>query len=380
MPTRARSAGQFQLLLSVSLLTAIAQGAWLTTMAVFLAERYPASIVPAMASGATGLSYLLSVLLASWGGLRYLRVGVVLLALGLLLVSRVVWLGALLTILGSGWLRPVFITMVRDARPQEISAGRAFSIFTVLINVGWVIGSLAADAVRFSLGWSWLYVSMALLPMVALGLSGRIQQPAAAADEQRATKSAPLAAALFGLLPAVVCFYLVSAQAQSVLPLLAEAETIPLHIGAHSVAMTAGLLAATHGGAVLLIALCLSVRQVSIGAVSLLVGGLLLLCTSLVLLAVAKYPVASSWVYLAVLVLSVGESFAAPSMMALGSKLVGLGRNAYWLAATAGYAGSALLGTAWPRWTHAGYFGLLAAFCVIVAVLVVASTQEGSDQ
>lgn len=94
---------------------------------------------------------------------------------------------------------------------------------------------------------------------------------------------------------------------------------------------------------------------------------------SLTVLALVSYPLGSWWVLLTVLVVSAAESCVGPSMLALGSELVGLGRNAYWLAATIGNGASALLGVAWATWSHGTYFGSVAGFCVLVGAVLIST-------
>ena len=368
MPDGVRSPAQFRLVMTIALLTYTCQGAWLTTIAVFLAEKHPALPAPALASAEIGLSYLVSVLLAQWNAPHYFRLSLALIGTGLLVLYRSCWVGTLLLIWGTGWIRPIFVCLVRDTRPATVTANKAFGLYSVLINVGWMIGGLTADKIRFSIGWPWVYTSVATLMLICWVLSLWLTAQIVDRGENRSIGPSPTIASVCGLLAAVVCFYLVSAQFQSVLPLLVENDTVPLYSAADRIRLTAGSLAAAHGGFVLLLTLLLSIQRTGISSISFLIGGVLLMALSLAVLAFVSYPVGSWWVLLTILVVSAAESCVGPSMLALGSELVGLSRNAYWLAATIGNGASALLGVGWATWSHVMYFGTLAGFCVLVGV------------
>lgn len=373
MPDRVRSPAQFCLVMALALLTYICQGAWLTTVAVFLAETHPALPAPALASAEIGLSYLVSVLLAQWNAPRYFRLSSILIGGGLVVIYKFCWIGTLFLILGTGWIRPIFICLVRATRPARVTANMAFGLYSVLINVGWMVGGLTTDTVRFSVGWPWVYSSVAALMLICWILSHWLAPRVGDTQESKSVGPGLSIASVCGLLAAVVCFYLVSAQFQSVLPLLVENDTVPLHVAAGKIRLTAGSLAAAHGGLVLLLTLCLSIQRARISSISFLVGGVLLMALSLAVLALVSYPLGSWWVLLTVLVVSVAESCIGPSMLALGSELAGLGRNAYWLAATIGNGASALLGVGWESWSHGAYFGTLAGFCILVGVVLLST-------
>ena len=373
MPDGVRSPAQFCLVMTLVLLTYICQGAWLTTVAVFLAETHPALPAPALASAEVGLSYLVSVLLAQWNAPRNFRLSLILIGTGLALLYRFCWAGSLLLIWGTGWIRPMFLCLVRDTRPAKLTANKAFGLYSVLINVGWMIGGLTADKVRFSVGWSWVYSSIAGLMLICWILSIWLAPRADNYPESNSIGHNPTVASVCGLLAAVVCFYLVSAQFQSVLPLLVENDTMPLYAASGKIRLTAGSLAAAHAGFVLILTLFLSIQRTRISSISFLIGGVLLMALSLTVLALVSYPLGSWWVLLTVLVVSAAESCVGPSMLALGSELVGLGRNAYWLAATIGNGASALLGVAWATWSHGTYFGSVAGFCVLVGAVLIST-------
>lgn len=373
MPIGVRSPAQFCLVMTLALFAYICQGAWLTTVAVFLAETHPALPAPVLASAEIGLSYLVSVLLAQRSEPRSFRLSLTFIGIGLASIYRFCWLGTLLLVLGTGWIRPIFVCLIRDTRPVGITANRAFGLYSVLINIGWVIGGLLTDKVRFSIGWPWVYSSIAALMaiglIISLWLAPRLDNgPVGNTIEHR-----PTITSVCGLLAAVVCFYLVSAQFQSVLPLLVESDTVPLSAAVGKIRLTAGSLAAAHGGFVLLLTLFLSIQRGRISSTSLLIGGVLLMSLALAVLALVGSPVSAWWVLLTVLVVSAAESCVGPSMLALGSELVGLSRNAYWLAAAIGNGASALLGVGWATWSHGAYFGSLAGFCVLVGAVAFAT-------
>jgi len=370
MPDGVRWPAQFCLVMTLALFAYICQGAWLTTVAVFLAETHPALPAPALASAEIGLSYLVSVLLAQWSEPRSFRLSLLFIGSGLAILYKFCWLGTLLLILGTGWMRPIFICLVRDTRPASITANRAFGLYSVLINIGWVIGGLITDRVRFSVGWPWVYSSIAALMAIGLILSLWIEPRLDNRTAGKTVDQSPTSMSVCGLLAAVVCFYLVSAQFQSVLPLLVENDTVPLSAAVGKIRLTAGSLAAAHGGFVLLMTLFLSIQGGRISSITLLIGGVLLMALALAVLAVVGYPLSSWWVVLTVLVVSAAESCVGPSMLALGSELVGLGRNAYWFAAALGNGASALLGIGWATWSHSAYFGSLAGFCFLVGAFV----------
>lgn len=366
MPMLAESPARLSRVLPIALLAHVCTGAWLTSASVYYSAIQPAAeIAPALASGAIGLSYLASVVLASRTSLRDLRIALALLAVGFFLQSVSPWAGSAVVIFALGIYRPAILGVVGRSDPNRI---RAFKHYGIVLNLGYLLGGFLADAVRFSVGFTWLLFGLGSLATVAalgsirLGPSESVvtKQPAASA----ATQPMPMVMSLFA---SVAMFSFVLSLLSTTLSLVAEYQT----------SLKAGSLGGLHGGLVLLISLTLLAKTSPAQPVLSLVFGLGLWAVGLGGLAATRAPVPLSVLVAALALMSLGESVIGPNLMALGSRLGGLGTNAYWGAATIGYWGSMFYNLGWLYRGQARHFGLVALACGVGAALMMGIFMKG---
>lgn len=364
---------QFAALLFCLAVVATTQGAWLTTLSVYLESRYSSLPASAVASALVALSYLCSVLLVGRSSARCLKYALVLISAGLSLLTVADAIGIALLIIGSGWTRPCVVAQVAAMRPPGMSVSRAFAIYTGLLNAGWMVGGVGADWLRFSLGWVWLFRALVALAVLAAIVCHRLK-PVATPQEQRDTPI-PMGFVSWALIAAVAVFYLVSGQFIVVLPVVVERECLPLIVGSSLFALKAGTLGGLHGAFVLILTLTQSTRPGSDGSPSMFALGLVTCAATFVLLALAHYPTTPDRIVVAVAMISIGEMFSVAHMLSLGSRLAGFARSAYWLAATAGYVLSAIWSMFWSTWSHRSFFLSLALACIVVAVVMLSASK-----
>lgn len=352
MPMAVESPARLSRVLPIALLAHICTGAWLTSASVYYSAIVGipiAKIAPAVASGAIGLSYLVSVLLATRTSLRDLRIALALVAGGLILQASWPWAGSAIAIIGFGLLRPAMLGVVGRSSPNRL---RAFQHYTIVINLGYLLGGFLADAVRLSVGYFWLLLVLGSLAAVALLGSIWLGPSESIAPELPREPVATKPALAVSLLGSVAMFYFLMSLVATILSLVAEYQT----------SLKAGSLGGLHGGLVLLITLAL-VTKPSVEPILSLVLGLGLWGLALGGLAATRTPVPLGVLVTALILMSLGESLIGPNLMALGSRLVGFGMNAYWGAATLGYWGSMVYNFGWLDRGQARHFGYVALAC-----------------
>ena len=360
----AMNASPFALLMACSLLALTSQAAWLVTFSVYLSLQYPSLPASTIAGAVVAGSYLASVLLAPSASLRGLRYGLLCSAVGLACLTRSDPLAVALVAVGTGWARPSYQRLVAALRPDNMTSSRAFSIYSAVVNLGYVVGGFGADWLRLSFGWGGLFGSAACATALASLATLSIREPEATSPHG-SDRPIPLGVSAWALLAAVATYFLGSAQFQTVLPLIAEHETFG---GWPS--LRAGSLAAVHGFAVLMLTLVQTARIGSEGSPVAVAGGIAMIGLCFVGLAGLHYPTHTIGVLLSVAVMSVGETWLSNHLQALGSRLAGLGRSAYWLAAAVGYVVSALWSIEWTTLSHRSFFLSIGAVCVLVALSV----------
>lgn len=340
------------------------QAAWLVTFSVYLSQHYPNLPASTIAGAVVAGSYLASVMLAPSASLRGLRYGLVCSAVGLACLTRSDPLAVALVAIGSGWARPSYQRLVADLRPDSMTASRAFAIYSVVVNLAYVVGGVGADWLRLSHGWRGLFGSAACATALASLATLSIPAPQTTAPHP-SDQPIPLGFSAWALLAAVATYFLASAQFQTVIPLIAERETFGGWL-----ALKAGSLGAVHGFAVLCLTLVQSARTGSEGSPFAVASGIVMIGMCFVGLATLHYPTHTIGVLISVAIMSVGETWVSNHMQALGSRLAGLGRSAYWLAAAVGYLMSALWSIRWTTLSHGSFFLAVGAICFLVSLLV----------
>lgn len=360
MPRLVESPARLSRVLPVALVGHICTGAWLTSATVYFAElEHIGSIrAPAIASAAIGLSYLVSVVLAAMTSLRHLRVGLALIGLGFFVQTIWPWAGSLLVVCGLGLYRPALIAVVGRSDPNRL---RAFQGYSIVMNVGYLLGGFLADLVRLNVGYGWLFAGLGFLTTLVLLGSFRLGPGVEEVppDPLPAPPTPFPRVMAWSILTAVAVFYFVMSQVSTVFSLVAEQQT----------SLKAGTLGGLHGAFVLLIMWLFSVAQPSTEGPQSLVLGLGLWALALGGLAASSVPIHSGVLVLALLLMSLGEALAGPNLLALGSRLAGLGSNAYWAAATLGYWGCMAYNFGWLERGQAHHFGYVALGCAVVALL-----------
>lgn len=360
MPISARSPAALRWLLLVAFFTHVCTGAWVTSAAVFYASVGTLKSAPALASAAMGVSYLLSVLLSRATSMRSLRWALLLLAVGCAVESVRPWAGSIFVICGFGLLRPAFLACIGSSGTDQL---RAFQLYSVVLNLGYLVGGFLVDLVRFSYGYGVLLRVLGGLAFVGLLLS--LFTPAFLPPAQKETpvgrppwwSAAPLLAVVAG-------FYFALAEVATVVGLIAEAETT-------GDTLKAGAAGGLHGVLVLIATLVFAARP-TLDAVEARVVGLLLWTASFLLLALVHYPTHPSWLVLSLVGVAIGESLLGPNLMALGSRLAGWASVAYWTAAALGFWANVVYNLGWLERPRTIHFGIIAAVCAggVLAVLL----------
>lgn len=347
-------------------------------LAVFLADSETEASALSLSSLAAGLSYLVSIALASradWRGMfpSALALG----AFGCWLVaSNQRFVGIALVILGMGAMRPAVLARLAAQR-GGIESERVMARYTVVLNSGFVAGPLLADWLRLRHGWSVAFLALAAIAGVGLGAGlwavNEKPQPRVSALAETPTGDHP-PWLLVAVLLSVACFYAYSQQAVSSIALLVDRESTPLRFGQLELTLTAGRIAALHG---LLVALgALPLARFTLGPLGIVLGQALY-CLALLIFSRAGSPVPGREVLLAFGVLSLAESVSGPSLLALGARFRKSRRGLFWLSAVAGMLGSGLYSLQWTRWSHREYFLYAAILPVVVGLLVLWRSTRG---
>jgi hypothetical protein len=336
--------------LAISIVASVFQAAWIISLAVFLAERFPLLSGGAIASGAIAFSYVTSIL-ARGNARRGLTWGLQIIALGMAALSKGIWWGCLIVAAGLGLVRASQLSLVAGLSTLEPS--RAFSLYNAAINLAYLMGGIAAYGISSRLGWNGLWLVSAIVSGIA-SLASLFINPVPRSETNRTpAKWQPLA--VVALLVVVTTYFFVAAQYQTVLAILVEQECPRIRSGG---------LGAAHGLGVLVFSLLQSAVRGNKGNARALAVGLLFVAGSFVLLA-ATARLDSLQVFVSVGLVSVGETVVGANMQALGSRLAGLGRSAYWLAALVGYLLSGAASLVWQPALRQAYLLTIAGLCLL---------------
>lgn len=368
----------FALLLLSSFLAYSAFSGVSTMLAVFLADSETEASALSLSGLTAGLSYLVSVALASradWRGM--LPSALALVSLGCWLTASYQRLfGIALVILGTGAMRPAIVARI-EAQRGGLAAERAMACYTVILNVGYVAGPLLADWLRLHHGWSVAFLALAGMAGVGmvLGLGAvRAKLPPRDLAPDGTTTGDQSPWLLLAVLLGVAGFYFYAQQAVSSVALLVDRESTPLRLGRLELTLTAGRVAALHG---LLGALgALPLARFSLGPLGVALGQALY-CAAMLALSRAGSAVPGYTVLLAFFALAVAESVSGPSLLAVGARFRRSRRGLFWLAAVAGMLGSGLYSLQWVRWSHREYFLYAATLPVVVGLLVLWRSSRG---
>lgn len=351
-----------------------------STFSALLAVYLDRHKIPAVSVSGYALagSYLASVLLAGLAHRGFaVPTALFLMALGAITLSgdSFVLLGGIAFVLGSGLFRVAIVVQIAQARPPAMSREYAFSIYTAVVNGGYIVGPFLAELVRSHFGWLWVFVAMSITAGAGFVLSMLLMGDTLPSNGQHAHASdiesdgLKPGVALVVVLLGVALFYGISQVASGNFALLVEKESLPIQ-ALHGWSLKAGSLAALHGAMVLAGSILLSLRQPSWSGTILACLGLALYAAVFILMAGLRYPVSQTWIVLAFAGLSAAETAVGPTLLALGSRLTSRARGLYWLAAAAGYWVSGSMGLLWERWSHRQYFSAVALACVVVAALI----------
>lgn len=358
-------ASPFVRLLACSGLASVMQAGWLMTFSVYLADKHRGLPASTIAAATVAGSYLLSVLLDRWSSVRGLRFALAFSALGFSLLTRLDPIAVLLLSIGMGLSRSSYQRLVADLRPQGMTVSRAFAVYSVVVNLAYFLGGLGADLLRLSLGWGGFFFTALCFMSLSLVTSSTLSEPQT--EQRHADEPIHLGLPAWGLLASVATYFLASAQFQTVLPLVVEAETRPQGW------LKAGTLGAVHGLAVMSLTLGQSARIGSHGSPLVLASGIAMIGFCFCMLAAMHYPTTPNLILVVVALMAAGETLVAAHMQALGSRLAGAVRSGYWFAAAVGYLLSAAWGVEWSALSHARFFAVIAASCVAVSCWVLFS-------
>lgn len=345
--------------LALTVAASVFQAAWIVSLAVFVSERYPLLSGGAAASWMIASSYLASVFSSTLDARRSLPWGLALMALGMMTLGmwspRAGIMGCVLVPLGLGLARASQLTLVSGL--SQLEPSRAFSIYNAAINLAYLSGGVAANYFRARLGWDGLW----LISAVVIGLSslGSLFVAPVPRSAPSGTPSPWNPLAMVVILLVVTTYFFVAAQFQTVLALLVEQECPQIRSGG---------LGAAHGLGVLVFSVVQSVFRGGKGSSTALAVGLLSIAGSFALLA-STGRLDSVQVFVAVGLVSVGETVVGANMQALGSRLAGLGRSAYWLAALVGYALSGAASMVWQPALRQAYLLTVAGLCLLSGVV-----------
>jgi len=400
------------LLSAVELLERAAGIAMLAVFPLYLRDHhgYGESAALFIAGAFWGLSYLMG-LPGGWvadrvvraertmlGGLGALAAGYAGLALD---CGGLLWWLALVTLgVGHGLFKPALTTMIgRLYRPDDRRRTAGFMIFYFALNVGAVLGPLAAEWTRTRWSWTALFAGAATLSLAGMLLLIGGSQRLLTLDIERAEEGPIVPSkpstererveALLLLSAVSVVFWLAIQQTGSSLVLFAAEHTArELIVAGFSFTLRPEYFTAFHGGMVLQLLPLLTWRDerrrvsgVEVSAVDRMVHGFVLLSTAFALLSfaglkggdagrigpvwlIACYVLMTpSEIWLSACGLSLVTRLAPPRMTA---RLTGL-----WFAAVAvGHWLGGALGLLWPRWSHHRYFAVVAALSLSAAFVL----------
>ena len=364
------------LLFASAALERLASSVVISLLAVYLSEKgFSPSLAATTAGVVLGASYLTSVLAARFAGNRWtLPVSTTLLCVAFLALYYRVHIVALTVLpLAIGTYRPAIAVQIENRR-GSLSATQAMARYLFLLNFSYLLGPVLADLLRMRHGWAGVFTLCLGAAVAALGLSVRAaQKTKVQLSSAEATPNAQLAAAL----SMVAVYYGLQQQAVGPLALACENESTPLLFLNHSVRLHAGALAGLHGAFVLFgMALMALVRTRLPWALATTLG-LSVSSLGFLLLALFPYPISQSWLVLAFLLLSIGETIVAPGVMVLGATLSGFKRSLYWLAAGLGYWGGGALSALWGQVTHRSYLLFIVCCCLVSAGVLFRRTLGG---
>lgn len=375
----------FVLLNLALLLVHVAQGIFVSLLAVLLNSIDPGLPVTTIAGLAVGSTYFFSVVMAPVSGWRFSLPGAAFLTCsGACLVAfSHVWLGIGCIAGGIGYCRPAVQAQIARHCPPQLDLRRAFAIYGVVVNLAYVAGPFCADVLRIHIGWRSVFLLVAGVSAVAgvLGLWANLRSIADKMEvlgDEELHSVAPLF--LITLLGCIAVVYCLQAQLVGCLAILVESpDTRPIR-ALGQLTLTAGTLASLHGLLAIAggIAYSAFARRRDLHSGWLSVWGLVLYSIGFATLALVSYPASQSWVVVAFVFFSGAESLMSPSLLALGSRLAGARRALFWLAAFAGYLSGGMLGELWSRLRHLYYLGGLALLCLLIGgLLLVRSDDKG---
>lgn len=339
----------------------------------------------AVACAILGATYLFSVALSIFGAHRIaLSVSLGAMSLGLLAMAisinapdgEILRLIALLLIVSSiGLYRPAIVYQVGRFCTDSRDRHRAFAIYTAIIQLAYVLGPAAADYLRLDSEATWYRTLtmlfavagggfLATLPLLSISTKALPDQ---CANPQKSN------AFLIMVLVCIATFYALQAQLVSVLATLVESKTIPMEIGPWTLALKAGSLASLHGFMVFALSLLcgVSIFKRHYHGALLTAIALVLYAGSFAFLSKQTWPISQWWIVLCFLCFSMAEALINPSLLTIGSRMVGARQGLYWLAAGAGYWTGAILGVLWERWPHSRYLAAISLGCLVVAAGVI---------
>lgn len=400
------------LLSAVELLERAAGIAMLAVFPLYLRDHHgiEASAALFIAGAFWGVSYLMS-LPGGWvadrvvgaertmlGGLGALAVGYAGLALDC--GGARWWLALGMLTVGHGLFKPALTTLIgRLYRPDDRRRTSGFMIFYFAVNVGAVLGPLAAQWTRNRWSWPALFAGAASLSLAAILLLVGGGQRLLTLGIERAEEGpvVPLKSsteqervrALLLLSAVSVVFWLAIQQTGSSLVLFAaEHTTREFIVAGFSFTLRPEHFTAFHGGMVLLLLPLLTwhaerrrVWGVEVSAVDRMVHGFVLQSAAFALLGFAGLQggdagrIGPLWLIVGYVLMTPGEIWLSAFGLSLVTRLAPPRMTArltgLWLAAVAvGHWLGGALGLLWSRWPHHRYFAVVAVLTLSAAVVL----------
>lgn len=411
-PRRAPQPRALYLLSTVELLERAAGIAMLAVFPLYLRDhhRYGESAALFIAGAFWGLSYLMG-LPGGWvadrvfgaertmlGGLGVLAAGYAGLALDC--GGSFWWLALGTLIVGHGLFKPALTTMIgRFYRPDDRRRTAGFMIFYFAVNVGAVLGPLAAEWTRTRWSWPALFAGSASLSLAAMLLMVGGGQRLVSLDidhtedglavHSRLSTERERVEALLLLSAVSVVFWLAIQQTGSSLVLFAAEHTArEVIVAGFSFTLRPEYFTAFHGGVVLLLLPLLTwhaerhrLSGVEESAVDRMVHGFVLLSAAFALLSLAGSQggdagrIGPWWLIAGYVLMTPGEIWLSAFGLSLVTRLAPPRMTArftgLWFAAVAvGHWLGGALGLLWSRWPHHRYFAVVAVLTLIAAVLL----------
>ena len=327
------------------------------------------------------------------GKKRAIIIGGSVMALGhFMMTSEPLFYMALVTIaVGNGLFLPSLPSQIKDLYASgDPRAGRAYNVYYVGVNIGGVLAMLGCGTLGELYGWHWGFgaAGVGMVAGLLIYLSGQRYLPAQVLERQAVQPSAPPAGMarnmlllLFGLGLAVTLFRSAYEQTGNTVMLWADSGVDKV-AGSFAIPMTWFI--SINPLCVMLITPMLLAwwrKREAAGITALptqrMATGALIVGAAYLLLAALSATAGNggahwTWFALFWVVLTLGELFILPTGLGLFARLAparfGATTVASWFLATfAGNLSAGLVGTLWTRMSHAVFFVLLAAICVLAA-------------